>query len=136
MAPSFMVNRARHEFRIKRVYDAPSSADGARFLVDRLWPRGVRKETLQAGWLKVVAPSPALREWFGHQEARWTEFCRSYRAELAASPAAWAPLLEAVRHGDVTLLYAARDRRINHAAVLRDFLTEKTKHNQPTKERH
>ena len=127
----------QHEFRIKRVYDEPAADDGSRFLVDRLWPRGVKTEELLAtGWLKDVAPSSSLRIWFGHEAVRWHEFRRRYRAELAATPDAWAPLLEALKSNHVTLLYAARDQRINHAVVLRDFLMEKTKHKQTTKERH
>lgn len=130
-----MEKRTRHEFQIKRVYDEPSAGDGLRFLVDRLWPRGLKKEALRAtGWLKDVAPSPSLREWFGHEKIRWEEFSRCYRAELAARPDTWAPLLAAIKTDNVTLLYAARDRQINHAAVLKDFLQKQRKQtNRPKK---
>lgn len=114
-----------HEFRIKRVYDAPAAADGMRVLVDRLWPRGLRKDALPlAGWNREVSPSPALRMWFGHEAAKWTEFRRRYRAELENHRAAWSPLLRAVATDNVTLLYAAKDPQLNHAAVLREFLEE------------
>lgn len=109
--------------RIKRVYDAPSRSDGRRILVDRLWPRGVSKQALAAdAWLKAVAPSPALRTWFGHREERWPEFRRRYQRELQANPAAWAPILEAGARETVTLLYSARDTTRNSALVLRDYL--------------
>lgn len=121
-----MKKRAKYEFRIKRVYDEPSPQDGFRFLVDRLWPRGIRKEKLPfTEWVKEVAPSPELRKWFGHEPGKWTEFRKRYRQELANNPAAWAPLLAAVQKGDVTLLFAARDMEINHATVLREFLEGK-----------
>ena len=118
-------SKGKYEFCIKRVYDEPLTRDGLRFLVDRLWPRGVRKELLCSnGWLREVAPSPPLRKWFGHEAAKWTEFRRRYRAELEGNPEAWKPLMQAVRKDNVTLLFAARDMEINHAAVLRDFLRE------------
>ena len=115
-----------HEFRIKRVYDDPAPDDGLRFLVDRLWPRGIRKNSLRAaGWLKDVAPSQSLRKWFGHEPAKWPEFRRRYCSELEKNPAAWAPLLEAVRKDTVTLLFSARQADMNQAVVLKDFLTER-----------
>ncbi|HVU08803.1 MAG TPA: DUF488 family protein [Verrucomicrobiae bacterium] len=120
------IKRGKYEFRIKRVYDPPAADDGLRFLVDRLWPRGVKKEALHAtGWLKEVAPGPPLRQWFGHEAAKWTEFRRRYRAELQKNPSAWQPLLDAAQKNNVTLLFAARDMKINHAAVLKEFLEEK-----------
>jgi uncharacterized protein YeaO (DUF488 family) len=112
----------QHEFRIKRVYDEPAAQDGLRFLVDRLWPRGIKKETLKLdGWLREVAPSSVLRKWFNHDPDKWAEFQRRYLAELKDNPA-WKPLLAAVQKKNVTLLFAARDARINQASVLRDFL--------------
>ena len=115
-----------HKFQIKRVYETPAPTDGSRFLVDRLWPRGIPKQNLpMTEWLPAVAPSPELRKWFGHEAVRWTEFHRRYRAELANNPAAWASLLAAVQKSNVTLLYAARDPKINHASVLCGFLQEK-----------
>lgn len=107
----------------KRVYDPPAPEDGKRFLVDRLWPRGVKKEALQLdGWLKDVAPSDALRKWFGHDPAKWEEFRERYFAELEAKPEAWRPLLEAARQGTVTLLFSARDEAHNNAVALKAFL--------------
>ena len=109
--------------RIKRVYEEPSAEDGARFLVERLWPRGVKKASLQMNaWLKDVAPSTDLRRWFAHDAAKWPEFARRYRAELEAHPDAWKPLLTAARAGRVTLLYSSHDTEHNSAVVLSDYL--------------
>lgn len=114
-----------HEIRIKRVYEALSPADGARFLVDRIWPRGIRKEVLAGTtWLKDVAPSTALRQWFNHEPDKWTNFRRRYRAELAKNGEAWAPLREAIEQSDVTLLYSAKNPELNQAVVLKEFLEE------------
>ena len=111
--------------QIKRVYDPPAETDGARYLVDALWPRGMKKEILHLdGWLKDLAPSTALRQWFGHEPERWEEFRRRYREELQDKPNAWGVLVEAARHGPVTLLYAARDTEHNQAVVLKTFLGE------------
>ena len=108
---------------IARVYDAGEAAPGRRFLVDRVWPRGVTKEALALdGWLKDAAPSDQLRRWFGHDPQRWSEFRQRYTAELDAAPETWRPLLDAAREGDVTLLYGARDTEHNQAVVLRDRL--------------
>jgi len=81
---------------VKRVYEPAARGDGARFLVDRMWPRGVKKEALQAVWLKDAAPSTALRKWFGHDPARWDGFCKRYFAELDANPEAWRPIGDAL----------------------------------------
>lgn len=111
--------------RVKRVYDPPARDDGARFLVDRLWPRGVKKEALRPeGWLKGAAPSDDLRRWFNHNAEKWTEFQRRYRAELEAQPAAWQPLLAAARRGNVTLLYGARDAEHNNAVALKAYVEQ------------
>jgi len=111
--------------RVKRVYEPVDPSDGERYLVERLWPRGVRRDALQlTAWLRDVAPSDALRRWYGHDPTRWPEFQRRYRAELLANPAAWQPLLEAARRGVVTLLFSARDTERNSAVVLRAFLEE------------
>ncbi len=112
--------------KIKRVYEPPAPDDGQRFLVDRLWPRGIKKERLQlAGWLKDVAPSDELRRWFGHDPAKWEAFCRRYFAELEAKPEVWQLLLEAAREGNVTLLFSARDETHNNARALKAFLEER-----------
>jgi uncharacterized protein YeaO (DUF488 family) len=112
--------------RIKRVYEPAARGDGRRILVERLWPRGMKKEALDAdAWLKEVAPSTALRQWFSHRVERWDEFRRRYRKELSANRQAWAPILAASRRGTVTLLYSAHDREHNAAVVLRDYLAER-----------
>jgi uncharacterized protein YeaO (DUF488 family) len=106
------------------VYDPPGPADGARYLVDRLWPRGVRKETLAlAGWARDAAPSHDLRRRYGHDPAGWDAFRAAYAAELDAHPAAWAPLLAAAREPEgVTLLFAARDTARNNAVALKAYV--------------
>lgn len=109
--------------QLKRVYEAPNNADGARFLVERLWPRGVKKSSLALdAWLKDAGPSTDLRKWFNHDPARWSEFRRRYFAELKKNPASWALLLEAARRGTVTLLYSSHDAEHNNAVALKDFL--------------
>lgn len=114
--------------KIKRVYEPPAPADGARFLVERLWPRGMRKEALHMdGWLKDAAPSDQLRRWFNHDPQKWAEFKQRYRAELTKNPAGWQPLLEAAAKGDVTLLYSAHDLEHNNALALKEFLDERAK---------
>jgi uncharacterized protein YeaO (DUF488 family) len=112
--------------RIKRTYDQPTSADGRRILVDRLWPRGMTKEALvMEAWRKDVAPSTGLRQWFGHRTERWEEFRRRYERELDANTDAWTPIVEAGRKGVVTLLYSAQNVENNHAIVLRDYLARR-----------
>lgn len=111
-------------FVIKRVYDAPADDDGCRVLVDRLWPRGVSKE--RAGldlWLKEVAPSEPLRKEFAHMQERFAAFRTAYEAELEGNPAVQTLHSLAAEHGQVTLLYGARDPQTNHARVLLEFLT-------------
>lgn len=109
--------------RIKRTYDPPARGDGRRILVERLWPRGMKKEALAAdAWMKEVAPSTELRKWFDHRVERWEEFRRRYRDELNANADAWEPILEAGEGGPVTLLYSAHDTLHNGAIVLRDYL--------------
>ena len=112
--------------RIKRVYEPVNRSDGCRFLVERLWPRGLRKEALHAdAWLKDVAPSATLRKWFGHREDRWNEFRRRYRKELSANRDSWASILSASKRDTVTLLYSASDLEHNGAVVLRQYLIER-----------
>ncbi|MGE5377278.1 MAG: DUF488 domain-containing protein [Bacteroidota bacterium] len=112
--------------KIKRVYESPKRDDGVRYLVERLWPRGIKKEELKMkAWLKEVSPSPELRKWYSHDVAKWTEFQKRYRKELKDHAEAWQPLLEAARDGNVTLLYSARDTEHNSALVLREFLEKK-----------
>ncbi len=108
---------------VKRVYEPPETDDGVRFLVERLWPRGVKKESLEmADWLKDAAPSSALRIWFGHDPAKWDEFRGRYFAELDARPEAVRPLLDAARQGKVTLLCSSRDTEYNNAVALKSYL--------------
>ena len=112
--------------RIKRTYDPPARGDGQRILVERLWPRGMKKEALELdAWRKDVAPSTELRQWFGHRPERWKEFRRRYEAELSANDDAWSPILAASNKGPVTLLYSAHDVEHNGALVLRDFLARR-----------
>jgi uncharacterized protein YeaO (DUF488 family) len=109
--------------KIHRVYETQGDEAKAHFLVERLWPRGIRKETLHMdAWLREVAPSNQLRRWFGHDPARWEEFQQRYTAELDAHPAAWQPIVEAARRGDVSLLYSARDTQHNNAMALKAYL--------------
>jgi uncharacterized protein YeaO (DUF488 family) len=111
--------------QVKRTYDSPARRDGRRILVERLWPRGLKKEALAADWMKNVAPSTDLRKWFDHRVERWEEFRRRYRDELDANPEAWEPIFDASERGTVTLLYSARDIVHNGAVVLRDYLADR-----------
>jgi len=112
------------EIRVRRAYDPPAAQDGARVLVDRLWPRGLDKAAARIdAWLKDLAPSPALRTWFNHEPEKWEEFRRRYWQELRANPAALAPLLELMRSGRVTLLFGAKETRFNNAVALQEYLT-------------
>ena len=113
--------------RLKRAYEQPDASDGYRVLVERLWPRGVRKEALRLdAWLKDVAPSPTLRRWFAHDPTKWTEFVRRYREELEYEAAAIevAGLAQRARKEEVTLIYAAKDQAHNSAIVVRDAIEE------------
>jgi uncharacterized protein YeaO (DUF488 family) len=115
-------------FQIKRVYEPASPEDGLRVLVDRIWPRGVKKEQAElAAWMKDVAPSSALRTWFGHSPERFAEFARRYRDELADNPAL-AELRKLGQRKRVTLVYSARDEKMNQAVVLKTVLAEKPVH--------
>jgi uncharacterized protein YeaO (DUF488 family) len=112
--------------KLKRVYEQDSPADGYRFLVERLWPRGVRKSDLRLdNWIKDAGPSTELRKWFAHDPAKWDEFRRRYFAELDANPKALEPILKASRRGPVTLLYSSHDTEHNNAVSLRDYLERK-----------
>ena len=112
---------------MKRVYEPPSSEDGMRILVDRLWPRGLRKDEARIDlWLKEIAPSTALRKWFGHNPERWEEFRRRYREELRRNIPALAELRELTAKHNVTLIFSAHDLAHNNALVLRDMLLEQS----------
>jgi len=113
------------DVRIKRIYDAAHPDDGARVLVDRLWPRGVRRaDAALDAWVREAAPSPELRRWFGHAPERFAEFAQRYREELDARADAVAGLRDMAASGRVTLLYAARDPDCNHARVLAEYLRD------------
>jgi uncharacterized protein YeaO (DUF488 family) len=112
--------------RCKRVYDPPAPGDGMRILVERLWPRGIRKADAAIDlWMKEIAPSQGLRQWFGHDAARWEEFQRRYRNELDANEESVAELLRLAGEQGLTLVYAARDEPGNSAQVLRDYLRQR-----------
>lgn len=112
----------------KRVYEPAAESDGQRFLVERLWPRGVRKTALPlTGWCREAAPSHELRKWFSHDPAKWREFQRRYRAELDRQPACWQPLLTAAEGGHLTLLFSAHDLEHNNAVALKAYLEEQLK---------
>lgn len=117
--------------RIKRIYDPFETDDGLRLLVDRLWPRGVSKAKAHLdGWLKELAPSGELRQWFGHKAENFPEFAGLYRDELESSPKAQEAVKEVVAKAaanTVTLLYGAKDPDVNHAVVLMAYLNEKAK---------
>lgn len=120
------MTRLRSGIHLKRVYDPASDEDGARVLVDRLWPRGVSKEEAHLSlWLKDIAPSDELRRWFGHDPARFDTFALRYREELAEKTEELDRLRELLAKGPVTLLYAAHDEVHNNAAVLAEMLGEK-----------
>lgn len=109
--------------KAKRVYEAPTAGDGTRFLVDHLWPRGLKKETVKMkAWLKDVAPSTELRKWFGHDPKKWAAFQRRYFAELKKKSDVLIPLMEAAKEGDITLLYSAKDTEHNNAVALKGYL--------------
>ena len=114
--------------RIKRVYDPASAEDGQRFLVDRLWPRGMKKEALKIeAWYKDVAPSDDLRHWYGHDPDKWCEFNERYFAELDGVPESWRPLVDAARRGNITLLFSTKELERNNAVSLRAYLEKQLK---------
>jgi uncharacterized protein YeaO (DUF488 family) len=118
-----MADKRSPRICVKRAYGKPSSGDGRRFLVDGLWPRGVKKEALEIeAWVKEVAPSKKLRQWFGHDPEKWEAFRERYHEELDANEEAWRPLPEAARSGTITLVFGAKDAEHNNAVALRDYL--------------
>ncbi len=113
--------------KLFRLYGHDPRPRGKAFLVERLWPRGIRRANVAIeGWLKDVAPSTELRKWFSHDPDKWQEFCHRYSAELDAHPEVWQPLVDAAAAGDVILLYSSRDREYNNAVALRDYLHTRT----------
>jgi uncharacterized protein YeaO (DUF488 family) len=112
--------------QLKRVYEKPDAHDGIRFLIERLWPRGVRKADLVTdGWQKEAGPSDQLRKWFSHDPEKWAEFQHRYFAELDTRPEAWEPILKAAKRGTVTLLYSSHDTEHNNAVALERYLEVK-----------
>lgn len=108
---------------LKRIYDPPETSDGTRILVDRLWPRGLKTDAARLDlWLRDIAPSDALRRWFGHDPKRWKEFTLRYRAELKGRSAELQPIRDAMKKGPVTLLFAAKDEVHNNAMVLKEMI--------------
>jgi len=135
MVPFFERENLKHRFllqrtgggimtiKLKRAYDPVSASDGARILVDRLWPRGMKKEALHLSlWLKEAGPSNDLRKWFSHEVEKWGQFQERYFQELNAHKAELLPLIQAVQKGDVTLVYGAKDTEHNNAVCLRKYL--------------
>ncbi|MQA30553.1 MAG: DUF488 family protein [Luteitalea sp.] len=111
---------------LKRAYDSASPTDGTRFLVERLWPRGVSKAKLRVdAWLKEAGPSTELRKWFGHDPDKWSEFRRRYVRELDSRPEAWQPIVSAARRGRVTLVYSSHDTQHNNAVALQQYVQGK-----------
>jgi uncharacterized protein YeaO (DUF488 family) len=113
---------------LKRVYDKAERTDGVRYLIERLWPRGVKKASLQIdGWLKSAGPSTELRQWFDHDAEKWAEFQQRYFKELQAHPESWKPIAEAARRGKVTLIYSSHDTEHNNAVALKKFIESQAK---------
>jgi uncharacterized protein YeaO (DUF488 family) len=109
--------------KLKRVYESAASDDGVRFLVERLWPRGIKKTALQMdAWLKDVAPSTNLRQWFAHDPRKWSDFRARYFRELRANSEVIEPIFTAAKQGTVTLLYSSHDTEHNNAVALKDYL--------------
>jgi uncharacterized protein YeaO (DUF488 family) len=114
--------------QLKCVYEPATPDDGTRFLVERLWPRGIKKESLRFdAWLKDVAPSTGLRQWFAHDPAKWENFQRRYFAELDANTEAVAPIRKALHGGPITLLFSSHDVTHNNALALKKYLTTRRK---------
>ena len=112
--------------RLRRAYEPATPEDGRRFLVERLWPRGVKKSSLPLdAWRKEVAPSDSLRRWFSHDPKKWDEFRRRYFRELDKQASAWEALLKAAQDGQVTLIYSSHDTEHNNAVALKEYLEAK-----------
>ena len=123
VAQADFVRRRHVRIRAKRIYTAPARSDGRRILIDRLWPRGLSKAAARVDfWAKSVAPSTALRRWYGHEPAKWHEFRKRYFAELDANPAGVAQLRSQLGTGTVTLLYGSTETRLNNASALCEYL--------------
>ena len=122
--------------KLKRVYDPVTDDDGTRFLVEQLWPRGIKKSDLQMqAWLKDVAPSSSLRQWFSHDPKKWNDFRERYFRELRSNVRALEPLMAAAKQGTVTLLYSSRDSEHNNAVALRDYIEGQSRKNRSSPKR-
>ena len=114
---------AADHIRLKRAYEPPASDDGIRILIDRLWPRGVKKADAAIDeWMKEIAPSTELRKWFGHDPERWPEFRRRYKLEIRQHPDQFDRLYRLAQHERVTLVFSAHDEAHNDAMVIKDLL--------------
>ena len=112
---------------LKRAYDKPTESDGCRILVERLWPRGVSKQDAKIDlWAKEAAPSTELRRWFNHEPDKWAEFKQRYFKELRNRSESLEPILERVRAGQVTFVFASREEQFNNAVALKEYLERKT----------
>lgn len=117
------------DIRVKRIYEDPSTEDGVRILVDRLWPRGLSKQNARVDiWFKEIAPSTELRKWFDHDAEKWEGFKRCYWDELTQNPDAWALLISTIGEGPVTLLFAAKQEQYNDAVALKEFIDNRFKY--------
>jgi uncharacterized protein YeaO (DUF488 family) len=120
--------------KLKRAYEPGLRGDGTRFLVERLWPRGLSREKLRIDdWLKDVGPSTELRQWFNHDSGKWRTFRARYFRELDSRPEAWRPIVSAARRGTVTLVYSSRDPEHNNAVALRAYLQQKIRRRSGSK---
>jgi uncharacterized protein YeaO (DUF488 family) len=120
--------------KLKRAYDPVSREDGTRFLVERLWPRGLSKEKLRVdAWLKDVGPTTALRKWFSHDPEKWPQFRARYFRELDSRPESWQPILSAARRRRVTLVYSSHDEKHNNAVALKEYLQANNRTRRPTR---
>jgi uncharacterized protein YeaO (DUF488 family) len=120
---------AADHIKLKRAYESPAPDDGTRILIDRLWPRGVKKADAAIDeWMKDIAPSTGLRKWFGHDPARWQKFRRRYQSEIRQHPDEFDRLRTLAQHGRITLVFAAHDEAHNDAVVLKDLLLGRRVH--------
>jgi uncharacterized protein YeaO (DUF488 family) len=120
--------------KLKRAYDPVARDDGTRFLVERLWPRGLLKTKLPLdAWLKDVAPTTELRQWFGHDPQKWSRFRARYFRELDSRPESWRPILSAAKGHAVTLVYSSRDEEHNNAVALKEYLQAKVRRRRPSR---
>jgi len=113
---------------VKRVYEVPDAGDGQRVLIDRLWPRGLSKASAKLdAWMKELAPSAELRQWYGHDAEKWPEFRKRYHAELDANPTGVAELMSHATTGKLTLLFGSKEERLNNAFALKEYLESKAR---------